>query len=152
MRAVIQRVTRAEVKVDGESVGKIGGGLLVLMGAGTNDTEADCEKLADKIVKLRIFSDENDKTNLSVNDVHGDILAVSQFTLYADCSHGNRPSFINAGELKRAEQLYEYFKAQLAAKLEGNVQAGIFGADMKVDLLNDGPFTIIMECIGGKIV
>lgn len=110
MRAVIQRVTRAEVKVDGESVGKIGGGLLVLMGAGTNDTEADCEKLADKIVKLRIFSDENDKTNLSVNDVHGDILAVSQFTLYADCSHGNRPSFINAGEPKRAEQLYEYFK------------------------------------------
>ena len=152
MRAVIQRVTRAEVKVDGESVGKIGGGLLVLMGAGADDTEADCEKLADKIVKLRIFSDENDKTNLSVNDVHGDILAVSQFTLYADCSHGNRPSFINAGEPKRAERLYEYFKAQLAAKLEGNVQAGIFGADMKVDLLNDGPFTIIMECIGGKIV
>lgn len=152
MRAVIQRVTRAEVKVDGESVGKIGGGLLVLMGAGADDTEADCEKLADKIVKLRIFSDENDKTNLSVNDVHGDILAVSQFTLYADCSHGNRPSFINAGEPKRAEQLYEYFKAQLTAKLEGNVQAGIFGADMKVDLLNDGPFTIIMECIGGKIV
>lgn len=106
MRAVIQRVTRAEVKVDGESVGKIGGGLLVLMGAGADDTEADCEKLADKIVKLRIFSDENDKTNLSVNDVHGDILAVSQFTLYADCSHGNRPSFINAGEPKRAEQLY----------------------------------------------
>ena len=98
MRAVIQRVTRAEVKVDGESVGKIGGGLLVLLGAGAEDTEADCEKLADKIVKLRIFSDENDKTNLSVNDVHGDILAVSQFTLYADCSHGNRPSFINAGE------------------------------------------------------
>lgn len=152
MRAIIQRVTRAEVKVDGESVGKIGGGLLVLMGAGADDTEADCEKLADKIVKLRIFSDENDKTNLSVNDVHGDILAVSQFTLYADCSHGNRPSFINAGEPKRAKQLYEYFKAQLAAKLEGNVQAGIFGADMKVDLLNDGPFTIIMECIGGKIV
>ena len=152
MRAVIQRVTRAEVKVDGESVGKIGGGLLVLLGAGAEDTEADCEKLADKIVKLRIFSDENDKTNLSVNDVHGDILAVSQFTLYADCSHGNRPSFINAGEPKRAEQLYEYFKAQLVAKLEGNVQAGIFGADMKVDLLNDGPFTIIMECIGGKIV
>lgn len=152
MRAVIQRVTRAEVKVDGESVGKIGGGLLVLLGAGADDTEADCEKLADKIVKLRIFSDENDKTNLSVNDVHGDILAVSQFTLYADCSHGNRPSFINAGEPKRAEQLYEYFKAQLVAKLEGNVQAGIFGADMKVDLLNDGPFTIIMECIGGKIV
>lgn len=152
MRAVIQRVTRAEVKVDGESVGKIGSGLLVLLGAGADDTEADCEKLADKIVKLRIFSDENDKTNLSVNDVHGDILAVSQFTLYADCSHGNRPSFINAGEPKRAEQLYEYFKAQLAAKLEGNVQTGIFGADMKVDLLNDGPFTIIMECIGGKIV
>lgn len=152
MRAVIQRVTRAEVKVDGESVGKIGSGLLVLLGAGAEDTEADCEKLADKIVKLRIFSDENDKTNLSVNDVHGDILAVSQFTLYADCSHGNRPSFINAGEPKRAEQLYEYFKTQLAAKLEGNVQAGIFGADMKVDLLNDGPFTIIMECIGGKIV
>ena len=143
MRAVIQRVTRAEVKVDGESVGKIGGGLLVLLGAGAEDTEADCEKLADKIVKLRIFSDENDKTNLSVNDVHGDILAVSQFTLYADCSHGNRPSFTNAARPDLAEPLYEFFCKEL--EKYAHTERGIFGADMKVSLLNDGPFTVIIE-------
>ena len=144
MRAVIQRVTRAEVKVDGESVGKIGGGLLVLMGAGADDTEADCEKLADKIVKLRIFSDENDKTNLSVNDVHGDILAVSQFTLYADTRKGHRPNFLMAKEPGEANRLYEYF-CEVCRRDIPNVQTGEFGADMKVSLVNDGPFTIILE-------
>ena len=144
MRAVIQRVTRAEVKVDGESVGKIGGGLLVLMGAGADDTEADCEKLADKIVKLRIFSDENDKTNLSVNDVHGDILAVSQFTLYADARKGHRPNFLMAKEPGEANRLYEYF-CEVCRRDIPNVQTGEFGADMKVSLVNDGPFTIILE-------
>lgn len=152
MRAVIQRVTHAEVTVNGESVGKIGKGLLVLLGAGHGDTEADCEKLADKISKLRIFADENDKTNLSVNDIGGSLLAVSQFTLYADCAHGNRPSFVNAGEPERAEQLYEYFKECCRRRINGSVECGSFGADMKVSLLNDGPFTVIMECINGKII
>jgi D-tyrosyl-tRNA(Tyr) deacylase len=152
MKAVIQRVTYAEVAVDGETIGKIGKGLLVLFGAGFGDSESDCEKLAEKIAKLRIFSDEDGKTNLSVNDVSGDLLAVSQFTLYADCSHGNRPSFINACEPERAERLYEYFKECCRKSINGKVECGSFGADMKVSLLNDGPFTIVMECKDGKIL
>ncbi|MGN0632298.1 MAG: D-aminoacyl-tRNA deacylase [Oscillospiraceae bacterium] len=152
MRAVIQRVTRADVTVEGNIIGKIGGGLLVLLGAGNDDTKADCEKLADKISRLRIFSDENGKTNLSLNDIGGDVLVISQFTLYADCSHGNRPSFINAGEPQQAEALYEYFKQKLSEKISGRVECGSFGADMKVSLLNDGPFTIVLECVGGKIL
>ncbi len=152
MRAVVQRVSRASVTVDGETAGEIGGGLLIFLGAGKEDSEADCDKLADKISRLRIFSDENGKTNLSVNDTGGDLLVISQFTLYADCSHGNRPSFINAGEPQRAEALYEYFKKKCEKKINGRVECGIFGADMKVDLLNDGPFTIVMECSGGKIL
>ena len=153
MKAVVQRVTRAEVNVDGETVGSIGGGLLVLLGAAAGDTEADCEKLADKITKLRIFSDENDKTNLSLGDVGGDILVVSQFTLCADCSHGNRPYFGDlAEEPVRAEQLYELFKAECGKRISGRVESGSFGADMKVSLLNDGPFTILLECRDGKII
>lgn len=152
MRAVIQRVSRADVTVDGNVIGKIGGGLLVLLGAGKDDTQADCEKLADKISRLRIFSDENGKTNLSIGDIGGDVLVISQFTLYADCSHGNRPSFINAGEPQQAEALYEYFKLKLSEKISGRVECGSFGADMKVSLLNDGPFTIVLECVGGKIL
>ena len=152
MRAVIQRVTQASVEVDGEIIGKIGSGLLVLLGAAEGDTEADCEKLADKIARLRIFSDENGKTNLSVNDVGGGMLVISQFTLLADCSHGNRPSFINACAPDRAEQLYELFKKLAAEKIPGGVECGSFGADMKVSLLNDGPFTIVMECVDGKIL
>ncbi len=153
MRAVIQRVTEASVTVDNEVIGKIDGGLLILFGAAAGDTETDCEKLADKITRLRIFSDENDKTNLSVNDVGGDLLIVSQFTLCADCSHGNRPSFKGtACEPERAEKLYEYFKSLCAERISGKVQCGSFGADMKVRLLNDGPFTIILECKDGKIL
>lgn len=152
MRAVIQRVASAQVEVDGEVIGSIGQGLLVLLGAAEGDTEADCEKLADKIARLRIFSDEQDKINLSVNDVGGGVLVVSQFTLLADCSHGNRPSFIGACEPARAEQLYELFKSLCAERIPGGVACGSFGADMKVSLLNDGPFTIVMECVGGKIL
>ena len=153
MKAVVQRVTRAAVEVGGETVGSIGLGLLVLVGAETGDTEADCEKLADKITKLRIFSDENDKTNLSLGDVSGDMLIVSQFTLCADCSHGNRPYFGDLAESPdRAEQLYEHFKKICAEKIGGKVESGIFGADMKVSLLNDGPFTILLQCKNGKII
>ncbi len=153
MKAVVQRVTHAEVAVEGSAVGSIGGGLLVLLGAERGDTEADCKKLADKITKLRIFSDENDKTNLSLGDVGGDILVVSQFTLCADCSQGNRPYFGDLAEdPARAEQLYELFKAECASRISGKVESGSFGADMKVSLLNDGPFTIVLGCKNGKII
>lgn len=152
MRAVLQRVTRAQVEVEGKVIGSIGNGLLILLGAGHEDTEADSEKMAEKISKLRIFSDADGKTNLSINDVGGDILVISQFTLYADCSHGNRPSFINAGKPDEAERLYEYFKVCVAERINGRVECGSFGADMKVSLLNDGPFTIVLECRDGKIL
>lgn len=152
MKALIQRVTFAKVEVDSQTVGEIQKGLLVFLGAQTDDTEADCEKLADKISKLRIFSDDNDKTNLSVNDVGGSMLVISQFTLCADCSHGNRPSFINACAPARAEELYELFKTLCAQKINGKVECGRFGADMKVSLLNDGPFTISLMTKNGKIL
>lgn len=152
MKAVIQRVKQASVAVDGKIAGEIADGLLILLGAGNDDSEKDCEKLADKISKLRIFSDENDKINLSVNDINGDILVVSQFTLYADCRKGNRPSFVNACEPSRANSLYEYFMAYLGTRINGKVEHGIFGADMKVSLLNDGPFTVVMECKNGEIL
>lgn len=145
MRAVIQRVLSADVNVDGNTVGKIGKGLLILLGVGKNDTKAECDKLTDKISKMRIFSDENDKINLSVDDVSGDILVVSQFTLYADCRKGNRPSFTNAGDPETANELYEYFSNELNSKIKGSIQNGIFGADMKVNLVNDGPFTVILD-------
>ena len=152
MKAVIQRVKFASVTVDEQVVGKIENGYLIFLGAGLNDSECDCDKLADKISKLRIFSDENDKINLSINDINGDILVVSQFTLYAQCKKGNRPSFVKANEPKRAEQLYEYFIKAISEKIDGNVQCGVFGADMKVELLNDGPFTILLECENGEII
>ena len=143
MKSVIQRVTRASVSVDGKTVGAIGNGYLVLLGIGAEDTEAECERLAQKMINLRIFADENGKTNLSLKDVGGELLMISQFTLYADCRKGNRPNFLNAKEPKEAERLYEYF-CELCAR-EIHVEKGIFGADMKVDLLNDGPFTVILE-------
>lgn len=150
MRAVIQRVTNASVMVDGKTIGRIEKGLLILLGAGTNDSEKDAKKLADKILGLRIFSDENDKINLSLKDVDGEVLIVSQFTLYADCRKGNRPNFINTCEPNKANRLYEYFISLFESKVK-NVQKGQFGADMKVQLLNDGPFTIFLDCNGGII-
>ncbi len=144
MRVVLQRVTSASVTVDGKVCGKIGKGYLVLLGIGQGDTEADCERIADKIINLRIFQDENDKINLSLSDVGGDLLVVSQFTLYADCRKGNRPNFIQAGKPDEAERLYNYFVGYCRNKGKC-VETGIFGADMKVELLNDGPFTIILD-------
>ncbi len=144
MKIIIQRVLKASVEVGGETVGSIDKGFLILFGAAVNDTEADCVRLAEKISKLRIFEDENGKTNLGIKDVGGKILSVSQFTLLADCSHGNRPSFINAARPETAVPLYEKFNDELR-KHGLHVETGIFGADMKVGLINDGPFTVILE-------
>ena len=144
MRLVIQRVLHAEVQVDGNTIGKIGKGLLVFVGAGQDDTKEIADKYLRKLLGLRIFEDENGKTNLSLKDVDGELLIVSQFTLYANCKKGNRPSFIEAGEPHMAEALYEYMIDE-AKKSVPVVEHGEFGADMKVDLLNDGPVTIIMD-------
>jgi len=144
MKAVIQRVKNAEVKVDEKTVGKIGEGLLILLGVGPEDTEENADTLIKKICNLRIFRDENDKMNLSIKDIHGEILVVSQFTLYADCTKGNRPSFVEAASPQKAEKLYEYFKEKCKSEVK-KVESGIFGADMKVSLLNNGPVTIILE-------
>ena len=144
MKVVLQRVNSASVTVDGKICGEIGKGYLVLLGVGQGDTDADCRYLADKIINLRIFSDENDKINLSLDDVDGDILVVSQFTLYADCRNGNRPNFIQAAKPDEAERLYNYFVDYCRGKGK-RVETGVFGADMKVRLENDGPFTVILE-------
>lgn len=144
MRIVLQRVASASVKVEGNICGEIGCGYLVLLGIGDGDTEEDCRRLADKIIDLRIFSDENDKINLSLSNVGGSILVVSQFTLYADCRKGNRPNFTQAAKPDVAEKLYNYFVEYCRSKGQ-KVETGEFGADMKVELLNDGPFTIVLE-------
>ncbi|WP_164172506.1 D-aminoacyl-tRNA deacylase [Ruminococcus flavefaciens] len=144
MRIVLQRVASASVKVDGNIIGKIGTGFLLLFGVGHEDTEEDCRRLADKISGLRIFSDENDKINLDLESVGGQLLVVPQFTLYADCRKGNRPNFIQAAKPEKANALYEYFVEYLRSKGK-HVETGEFGADMKVELLNDGPFTVILE-------
>lgn len=144
MKAVIQRVKNACLKVDGELVSEIGKGYVVYLGVGKEDTEAQADYFIKKIPPLRIFEDENGKTNKSIADVGGEILLVSQFTLYADTDHGNRPSFINAGAPDMAEKLYLY----VAEGLRNNgvpVKLGVFGADMKIEQLNDGPFTVILE-------
>lgn len=144
MRFVVQRVQHADVKVDGITLGEIGHGLLVLIGIAENDTEAMADKLVDKLVKLRIFDDEAGKTNLSSADVGGEFLLISQFTLYADCKKGNRPSFIRAGKPDMANAMYEYIISKV--KSYGmKTERGEFGADMKVSLLNDGPFTVILD-------
>lgn len=145
MKLVVQVVDNAAVKVEDKIVGKIGKGYLVLVGVGQNDTKSDADILAKKLVGLRIFDDENGKTNLSLADVGGDILSVSQFTLFADCSHGRRPSFIYACEPKRANEIYEYFNSKLEEISSKQVQKGVFGADMKISLINNGPFTIILD-------
>lgn len=144
MRVVVQRVINASVEVDGQICGSIKKGVLVFIGVGDGDSENDCKRLADKIINLRIFSDENDKINLSLKDVNGELLIVSQFTLYADCKKGNRPNFTQAAKPDIANALYEFF-VDYCKNLVPVVETGIFGADMKVKLLNDGPFTIVLE-------
>ena len=144
MKFVIQRVNYAQVKIDGKTVGSIGKGFLVLIGIGKSDTREIANKYLKKMLGLRIFEDENGKTNLSLADVQGELLMVSQFTLYANCKKGNRPSFIDAGAPDQANELYEYL-IQEAAKTVPVVQHGVFGADMKVSLENDGPFTVILD-------
>ena len=144
MRAVVQRVTNADVKIDGRVSGKIDNGLLVLLGVGNGDTEEDMKYIADKIIKLRIFSDENDKMNLSLEDVGGSMLVISQFTLYGDCSHGRRPYFGNAMEPVSANEMYEKFVAYI--REQGiHTETGEFGADMDVEINNIGPTTIWLE-------
>lgn len=144
MRSVIQRVTSASVCVDNETVGEIGKGLLILLGVSDDDTDTDLKYIADKALNLRIFSDENDKMNLSVQDINGDILIVSQFTLYGDCRKGRRPSFDSAGTPEYANKMYEKF-IEYCSSFGLKIQHGIFGADMKVNLLNDGPVTIMLD-------
>ncbi len=144
MRFIIQRVQHASVTIDGKVHGAVGKGLLVLIGIGQTDTTEIADKMISKLVNMRIFEDENGKTNLALRDVQGELLLVSQFTLYADCRKGNRPSFIRAGAPDMAEALYNYIIEQCRQKADC-VQCGEFGADMKVELLNDGPFTIILD-------
>lgn len=145
MKAVVQRVTASSVSVDGEIAGKIDKGLNVLLGVEEDDTEKDAELLAAKIAKMRIFEDENEKMNLSVLDVDGSVLVISQFTLCADIKKGNRPSFILAAKPDKATALYEYFSSQLKENGVKKVENGVFGADMAVEISNDGPVTIIMD-------
>ena len=144
MRFVIQRVTNASVTVDGNVTGEIDKGFLVLIGVSEDDTKEIADKMIKKLIGMRIFEDENGKTNLALADVGGSLLLVSQFTLYADCKKGNRPSFTKAGNPQMAEEMYEYIIEQCKKEVE-NVKVGIFGANMKVQLLNDGPFTIILD-------
>ena len=143
MKIVIQRVARASVKVDNRITGQIGKGLLIFLGVEEADTDDMLQKYVDKIIKLRIFEDENGKTNKALNDVNGSLLVVSQFTLCADCSHGNRPGFTGAKEPGEANRMYEKF-IELCKEQTAIVERGEFGADMKVELLNDGPFTILL--------
>ncbi len=144
MKIVVQRVKNAQVQVEEKIVGKIEKGFLVLLGVTHTDTKEQVDYLVKKLCKLRVFSDENDKMNLSLKDVKGELLIVSQFTLYANCTDGNRPSFTEAARPNQANELYEYFCSE-CEKNEIHVEKGIFGADMKVSLLNDGPVTIILE-------
>lgn len=144
MKFVLQRVTEGRVTVDGNVCGEIGKGYVLLLGVAEGDTKEMADKMIEKIARLRIFEDENGKTNLSIDQVGGDVLVVSQFTLYANCKKGNRPSFTDAGSPALAEELYNYVLAR-AEELFGRVQSGIFGADMKVSLVNDGPFTLVLD-------
>lgn len=144
MRFIIQRVTHAQVEAEGKIIGKIGKGFLVLVGIGQGDNREIADKMIRKLANMRIFEDENGKTNLSLDDVSGELLLISQFTLYADCKKGNRPSFIKAGNPELANSLYEYIISECQKQIP-IVQKGSFGADMKISLLNDGPFTIMLD-------
>lgn len=144
MKFVIQVVTEANVKVDGKTVGEIGKGFLVLVGVGQDDTKEVADKMIKKLIGMRIFSDENGKTNLALKDVEGELLLISQFTLYADCKKGNRPNFLNAGKPEMANELYEYIISE-CKRYVPVVEKGVFGAEMMVSLTNDGPFTIILD-------
>jgi len=144
MKLVIQRVKKAAVSVEGKTVGSIGKGLMVLVGVGRGDTKEIADKYIKKLIGMRIFDDENGKTNLSLADVGGGLLLISQFTLYADCRKGNRPGFTDAGDPAEAEDMYDYFISE-CRKSVAVVETGIFGADMDVSLINDGPFTIILD-------
>ena len=152
MKAVVQRVINSELKIDNKKYSNIQNGLLVLLGVTHTDTKKDAEALAEKICKLRIFEDENDKMNLSVVDTARSLHIVSQFTLYADSHHGNRPSFIKAAEPNFANELYEYFVSYCREKIGINVATGKFGEHMQINFINDGPVTIILECENGKIL
>ncbi|MEI3340428.1 MAG: D-aminoacyl-tRNA deacylase [Eubacterium sp.] len=152
MRFVIQRVSHASVTVENEVIGKINQGFLVLIGVSEEDTREIADKMIKKLVGMRIFEDENGKTNLSLSDVNGELLLISQFTLYADCKKGNRPSFIKAGNPQLANDLYEYIITECKKEIPV-VETGSFGAEMHVELLNHGPFTIILdsdEILNGK--
>lgn len=144
MKFVIQRVTDAKVSVDGKVVGKIGKGFMVLIGIAGTDTVEIADKMIKKLIGMRIFEDENGKTNLALKDVCGELLLISQFTLYSDCKKGNRPSFVNAGAPDMADEMYQYIISQCKKEIDV-VEKGIFGADMKVSLVNDGPFTIVLD-------
>ena len=144
MRFVVQRVTHASVTVDSQVIGKIGNGFMVLIGVADTDTREIADKMVKKLLGLRIFEDENGKTNLDIHTVEGELLLISQFTLYANCRHGNRPSFIEAGKPDMANEMYEYIIAKCKEQVPV-VEKGEFGADMKVELLNDGPFTILLD-------
>ena len=144
MKIVLQRVLEARVDIDGETKGKIEKGYLLLVGISNDDNREIADKMIEKVAKLRIFEDSNGKTNLSIDQVGGEVLVVSQFTLYADCKKGNRPSFVNAGSPALAEELYEHILKR-CGELFKNTQCGVFGADMKVSLVNDGPFTLVLD-------
>ncbi len=145
MKAVIQRVSECSVKVDGKTVGEIGQGFLILLGIEKEDNENDAKKLASKISVLRVFTDENNKMNLSLKDIDGEVLVVSNFTLCADCRRGRRPDFMSAARPEQAQPLYEFFCDCMTENGVRKTEKGIFGADMKVSLLNDGPVTIIID-------
>ncbi len=151
MRVVVQRCSRAEVRIDGTSVGKIGQGFMLLVGITETDTTAEADLLAKKIAQLRVFEDETGKMNLAIRDVGGAILSISQFTLYADCSKGNRPSFVRAARPEQASPLYDYFNETLRTTYGLTVETGRFGADMKVDFINDGPVTILLDTDDARI-
>lgn len=144
MKFVVQRVSHASVTVEGEACGKIEKGFMVLIGVGQNDDENIADKMVQKLINMRIFEDENGKTNLALKDVGGQLLLISQFTLYANCKKGNRPSFTDAGSPDKANALYEYIIKKCRSEID-IVEKGVFGAEMKVELLNDGPFTVILD-------